>query len=570
MSPSSEEPGADLRAELARARAEIDRLRNELAARVGNQEMEEATGLDGTLFISEVEVRRAIARQLQNAARLLQAGKCLYLLYDALGELIAQRPALGLDEDDLGRYRVKVNQGFSGEVFRTRKAVRSNDLGSDPRAGEEPVEQVGARNGICVPLLVQIRDEENRVIDSKPIGVLWVMNRRREGEFSDDDERLLTVFARQVAAVVSNAQIFREMLHENKALVSTFENLPAGILFIGHDERIRLINGPARQLFGVPDTQGIGDAYYRTVEHQATCDVLGAALREDEDKVSEVPFEVDEEERVFQIQAARVRDQDEALDGVVAIFNDVTEIHRVDRMKQEFVQTFSTELLGPLASIQGFASMLQKSSGEFPARFHAEVNEVVTDECRRLRRHIQDLLNVSRFEHGIKLHLNLSKIDLVGLVKRVAAPLSGSRDRHELVLEVDDGLPEVTGDEARLEEVIDNLITNAFKYSPDGGEVTVRAKRVEAGVRFEVSDEGVGIAEENHETVFQKFARVAQQDERLRAGRGIGLFISRVFVEAHGGRIGLDSEVDHGSTFWFEVPLQPPTESDGEAEDESK
>src|ERR1035438_4367738 len=205
--------------EVARLQNEVGKLQNELAARNVPAEQSQPGLQEGTLFISEVEVRKAIARQLRNGARLLQAGKCVYLLHDGRNDLIAQRPALGLEEDELTSFRVGVGRGISGEVFRTRKAQRVASVSSDPRAGEEPLAHIGAKDGICVPLLLQIRDEENRVIDSRAIGVLWVMN-SRSGAFSGDDERLLTVFARQVAAVVSNAEFLHRMLREDSDFVN--------------------------------------------------------------------------------------------------------------------------------------------------------------------------------------------------------------------------------------------------------------------------------------------------------------------------------------------------------------
>ncbi|MCC7494509.1 MAG: GAF domain-containing protein [Fimbriimonadaceae bacterium] len=559
--PAGQDELARLRAELARVQNENDKLKNELASRAPTppEGAEKGALAENTLLISEVEVRGAIARQLRNGARLLQASRCVYLLFDSRDDLVAQRPALGLDEEQLGLFRCRTDRGVSGEVFRTRKPVRIDDL-DDARAAEEPLAAIGCTNGISVPLLIQIRDEENRVIDSKAIGVMWVMNRRGSGKFSDDDVRLLTVFARQVAAVVATAEYFRELTRQKQTLVDTLENLPAGIVFVGLDERIQLINGTARKLFGIAADRGVGEQYYRVMAHQQTCEVLGASLREDEDKIAKAPFEIEEEERVYQIQAARVRGGDDALNGVVAVFDDVTEMQRLDQMKQEFVQTFTAELLGPLASIHGFTQMLQRiEPDEFDGLMRREIHGVIGDECQRLRRHIQDLLNVSRLEQGIKLHLNLSQIDLAGLVRRVVEHEASVARRHQFELELPADLPAIVGDEPRLEEVFFNLVSNAIKYMPDGGPVKVVVGRENGNVRVAVTDRGPGLAKELHEAVFQKFARVQQSDDRVRAGRGIGLFISRFFVEAHGGQIGLDSEVGQGSTFWFRVPLQAAT-----------
>lgn len=558
----------ELRAELTRLRAELDRLRNELDARQGLAPTQKGPALvEGTLFISEVEVRRAIARQLRNAARLLQATKCVYLLFDGGSDLVAQRPALGVDEDQLRAFRVPVRAGISGEVFRSRQAARVAEFAADERAGDEPFEHMEATNGIAVPLLVQIRDEENRVIDSRVIGVLWVLNRRGQGGFSDDDERLLTVFARQVAAVVSNAEFFRQMVQQNQTLATTFENLPAGIVFIGDDERIKLINGTARRLFDVPEGRGIGEAYYRVVHHPQTCEVLGAALRSGDDKIAEMPFRIDGEERIFQIQAVRVRQEEEDLNGVVAIFDDVTEVHRFDAMKQEFVRTFSTELLGPLSSIRGFSTMLrQAGAGEFGVPMQREIQDIVTGECDRLRRNIQDLLSVSRYDQGIRIHLSLTRFDFDVMVKRAVDLHRGQSRGHAFETDIPTDLPLVRGDEGRLEDVVYNLLSNAVKYSPDGGRIRVSVGRDNGAVRFEVEDHGVGIAPEHHEQVFLKFARLSRGDDRIGGGRGIGLFIAKRFIEAHGGNIGLASAPGEGSTFWFRVPVEGPEQVEANGE----
>ncbi len=411
--------------------------------------------------------------------------------------------------------------------------------------------------------MVQIRDEENRIIDTRPIGVLWVINRRGAAGFTEDDKRLLTVFARQVASVVASSKFWSDMMQAKRTLEQTIENLPAGIVFIGQDERIQLINAPARQLFAIPESRGQGEAYYRVITHQDTCELLAATMREQADRVAEVPFRIDDEERMYQIQAARVgSSEDDGLNGVVAIFDDVTEVHRVHQMKSEFVKTFSTELLGPLASIQGFATMLQQVAPEtFSGTMRQEIHGVITGECQRLRRHIQDLLNISRYEQGIRIHLNLTRLEIGDMLRRVAEHEAAIARGHQVEIAIEDGLPRPMADAARIDDVVFNLVNNAFKYSPDGGKVTIRARAEgEGGLRVEVEDQGVGIAQEHHEQVFKQFTRVQSGDERVGHGRGVGLFVSKFFVESHGGSIGLHSEPGRGSTFWFTIPAHPPAE----------
>jgi len=252
----------------------------------------------------------------------------------------------------------------------------------------------------------------------------------------------------------------------------------------------------------------------------------------------------------------------------VATFNDITELRNVERMKTEFVSSVSHELRTPLTSIKGFIrTLLDDSEGYYDRETQMEFYTIIDTECDRLVRLIGDLLNVSRIESGRALDLTLKEVALGGLIEAVVARQKGYTSQHDFVVEIADDLPSINADEDKLDQVLTNLVNNAIKYSPEGGEVAVRARRLDdSQVEVRVSDQGVGIPEQHLEKIFARFHRGDDRTSRQASGTGIGLYLVKHLVEAHGGRIKVESKVGEGSTFTFTLPLTPPQAADEEDE----
>lgn len=515
------------------------------------------------------ELDETLKRFVAKTAAILQAEKCVFMLLDKdKGELVATRPAYGLTDDDVRKFRIRATEGVSGEVFREGKPVILYDAVADDRTMKENVTLLDVRNGVCVPLVVEKRDDENRVIETNTIGVLHVFNKRYGNIFIEEDVRLLERLARNATAVIQNAQMFREVVEEKEELEHIIESVYAGLLMVNREGRIMQANASAREMLGI-QSKDISRLYYEIIEDAKAKEIVSSALESGEETAGEVSLirPDEEEEHIYQVQTALVKGEDASVIGAVAIFNDITELRNIERMKTAFVSTVSHELRTPLTSIKGFVStLLADNDGYYDLETQREFYTIIDMECDRLTRLISDLLNVSRIEAGRALDLNPKSVDLYTLSEKVISVQRSYTNKHELILSLSEGIPSIIADEDKVDQILTNLISNAIKYSPKGGDVTITGGFSDGFVTMSVSDEGMGIPKEHMGKVFERFHRVDNRDTRQVGGTGIGLYLVKHLVEAHGGKIRIESEVGKGSSFIFTLPLKPPCVEEEEKE----
>jgi signal transduction histidine kinase len=224
-----------------------------------------------------------------------------------------------------------------------------------------------------------------------------------------------------------------------------------------------------------------------------------------------------------------------------------------ERAKSDLISLISHELRTPLSSVLGFTTLLLQR--DFPPAERRRYLEIVDTEARRLAELASDFLDVRLLEEG-RFELDVAPVDLAELVRRQAHLFFSQRTTHELALAVPDEPVIVPADRDRITQVVANLLSNAIKYSPDGGRVDVAVSLVGERVRVAVSDEGIGIARVEQARIFEKFFRGAAPAAGI-PGTGLGLAVARTIVEGHDGEVGFTSVEDAGSTFWFELPLEP-------------
>lgn len=551
---------SELEAELDRLKGQIgqlERSKRELEQRLAETPAPEPAPAVTTAAELEATLRVFIRK----VAMILSAEKCVIMLYDAeQGMLVAQKPAFGITDDQLYTFRIPVSEGVSGQVFREENPIIVDDAMHDERTVKEQVAHLNIRNILCVPLMIERRDENDQVTERDVIGILHAFNKRRDEAFSEEDVRLLTMMARNAAQIISNAQLYIQVATEKRELEATLQSLLAGVVVVGRTGRVMLMNAAARNILGVTQEDG-GRPMEEVVRDGAIIELLKSALSTGEDQAEELSLGSDHSERIYQVQTAMVRNEESQLMGVVAIFNDITELRNIERMKTEFVSTVSHELRTPLTSIKGFVrTLLEDTENYYDTDTRHEFYNIIDQECDRLTRLISDLLNVSRIEAGRPLHLNWQPVEVPQIVRKVVANQRSYTDRHEIDVEVDDDLPVITADQDKLDQILTNLLNNAIKYSPEGGTIHVKVHRDNDNVVFSVSDPGIGIPAEHLPKLFQRFHRVDTGDTRKAGGTGIGLYLVKHLVEAHGGEIGVESEVGKGSTFTFKLPEQPPEE----------
>jgi two-component system phosphate regulon sensor histidine kinase PhoR len=514
---------------------------------------------------SAQELEQTLRRLMRRVAMMIQADKCVFLLHDAGRQsLVARPPALGLTLQQVKSLRLPVERGLSGRAFSTCEPVVLQDVTEADPSDAAWLKRLEVRNLIAYPLVLERRDEQERVVDRVTVGVLLVINKRGGDEFAREDLRLLAVMARQVTAVIADAQIYLRLSEEKEQLQATLQSLLSAVVMVESSGYISLLNPAARQMFGLKGDDGVGQHYEEIVPYPPIRDLLRAAVEDGEEGHSEIelpPLEGHYDPRIFQVQTALVHGEQEGAPvviGVVAIFNDITEIRNVERMKTAFVSTVSHELRTPLTSIKGFIStLLQDKEGYFDDEMRREFYEIIDGECDRLRRLIEDLLNVSRIEAGRALQMNWTTFDPLVVIQRVLTAQRAYTDKHQLMLKTEDKIVPIVGDADKFDQIMTNLVSNAIKYSPRGGEITVEVGCDGETLRVAVRDQGMGIPPDKLTRIFDKFERVDNRDTREVGGTGIGLFLVKHLVERHEGHIHAESELGQGSAFIFEIPVEP-------------
>ncbi len=245
--------------------------------------------------------------------------------------------------------------------------------------------------------------------------------------------------------------------------------------------------------------------------------------------------------------------------GVLVVIRDVTEQHKVEEQRKEFVANVSHELRTPLTNIRSYAETLADSAGELSPEMERSFLGVILNESDRMTHIVQDLLTLSRFDSG-RSELKLSSFPFGGAVRDVynAVILEAQRHQHELTLTLPDHLPEVRADRERVLQVMMNVVSNAIKYTPDGGRIAISAGQSGERVWMEVADNGIGIPAEDRGRVFERFYRVDKARSRQSGGTGLGLSIAKEIMNQHKGYLGLVDREGPGTTIRMELNVGGP------------
>jgi PAS domain S-box-containing protein len=334
------------------------------------------------------------------------------------------------------------------------------------------------------------------------------------------------------------------------------DSLRVGLLLLDQTGRVRLANPVVERLI----RPGAADLVGRVLESgdvpllDEWLDQVRAAARGADEKLDE--WETERDGRCWQVQVLPIAADARATPmGALVLLRDITRHREVQRLKDELVSVVSHELRTPLAVVLGFAElMVQRDLDPQEMRNYAGL---IHEESGRLIGLLNEFLDLQRLESG-RARFRCGPVALAPLCHGVAQRLATSGARHRLIVDVPDALPPVLADPDRLVQVLTNLVSNAVKYSPAGGDVTIAAVSADEQVVLRVTDQGLGLPHEALTDLFDKFYRVDTPDRRGIGGTGLGLAICRQIVEGHGGRIWAESDgPGHGSAFSFTLPAAP-------------
>lgn len=354
------------------------------------------------------------------------------------------------------------------------------------------------------------------------------------------------------AAAIHLQQRLSELSVEKARLEAILQNMVDGVLLVDSRRRLVLVNPAAEAMFGIRADEVLGKDHLAVTHHF---------------DLDEKMLQVLQDGQTCSLEIRRARPQEEILEarlapsgygteeqGVLVVLRNVTRARQLEKMRTEFVANVTHELRTPLTAIQGFAETLLDGALDDPDAARHFVG-IIKQESESLARLIEDLLDLSHIESG-KWKMYREPIQVAHLVQETVERMGPQAQEKGITLEVHvpAELPEITGDPRRLSQVLLNLMSNALKYTPSGGTVSVRAWEEDRWVRVSVADTGVGIPKADLPRVFERFYRVDKARSRATGGTGLGLSIAKHIVEAHGGSITVESDVGQGATFTFSLP----------------
>ncbi len=496
-----------------------------------------------------LEIARALTQEL-NLQKLLAR-----ILRIAIEMLAGQSGLIALKE--AGAWRVAVAHGIPAaflhylEPLLAEETVATLDVGELNRMLKELTytASMGLLNGTGLPL----------VAHGQVIGVIFIF-RSYPDLFSNNDQQLLQSFADQAAIAVFNAQLYGQVNYEKQRLDALIESAADGILILSASHVIKRANSAFERLYGKPRSEIHERQHDEIIRWVRKPD--GMTLEEAEaggwpltpnanlyvegDLARPDPPDVP-----VGITYAPLLDGEGKLRNVIATVRDITHFRNAEEMKSTFISIVSHELKTPVALIKGYASTLRRDDAHWDKGVIQDSLTVIEEEADHLTKMIDDLLDASRLQAG-GMTLNRVDVSLPALATRLAARFQTQTKKHTLVVDFPKKFPVILADETRIEQVLNNLISNAIKYAPQG-EIRLSGEVRPEQVILTVSDEGPGIDPRDMPHIFDRFYR-ADAAVRKTKGAGLGLYLARAIVEAHGGRIWVDSQPHSGAHICFSLP----------------
>ncbi|HAJ57309.1 MAG TPA: PAS domain-containing sensor histidine kinase [Candidatus Omnitrophica bacterium] len=371
---------------------------------------------------------------------------------------------------------------------------------------------------------------------------VWLLKKRERGFFVELADIKAKLAERTKAQGSGQAQ--------QEAILSS---MAEGVLVLDKKGGIVLMNPSLRKNFFV-DITPEGRKPLEVTRNIVVGDMADMVLKGQGKAVISREISVQgQEEKIFKVNGVPIVQAD-SVEGAILVFHDITELRRLERLRQDFVANVSHELRTPLSSIKGYAETLLEGALDDKANARDFVG-IIHHDSERLSKLIDDLLDLSKIESG-KMKMVFLPVELQGVIRRIAAVLENQAKSKAISVSVDApaGLPKVMADESRLSQVILNLLDNAVKYTPQGGSVKISARIDNDFVRVGVSDTGIGIPDEDVSRIFERFYRVDKARSRELGGTGLGLSIVKHIVSAHNGQVWVSSEPGKGSTFSFTIP----------------
>jgi signal transduction histidine kinase len=496
-----------------------------------------------------LEIARALTQELDSEKLLMR------ILRISIEMLAGQAGLLALREKE--GWRVSAAHGIPPAFLRYLEPLLAEEQTSELNVEElnrmlkdlTYTASMGLLNGVGLPL----------VAHGQVIGVIFIF-RSYPDLFTVNDKMLLQSFADQAAIAVFNARLYTQVNYEKQRLDALIDSAADGILILTADHMIERCNNAFEKLYGRKRNEIQGMKHEAIIRWVRKPD--GSTLEEADSRgwtlplISYLYVEGDLERPEppplpVGITYAPLLDSSGEVRNIIATVRDITRFRTADEIKSTFISIVSHELKTPVALIKGYASTLRRDDARWDKAIIQDSLAVIEEEADRLTQMIEDLLDASRLQAG-GISLNRADISFPILASRLAARFQTQTDRHQIVVDFPKDFPVIVGDETRIEQVLNNLISNAIKYS-ERGEIRINGTVRPEQVIIAVSDQGTGIDPRDLPHIFDRFYR-ADKAVKNTKGAGLGLYLARAIIEAHGGRIWVDPQSNQGTRICFSLP----------------
>jgi PAS domain S-box-containing protein len=511
------------------ARGALDRSRLFEAERTARS-LSQQLARTGSLLATELDPIAVVDAVVTEAVALVRADAATVASFDD-GELVVVAAA-GEHGDEVLDARSPATGWLAGIVLQSRSPVAYEDVSVDPSlADAEPLLAGGQGAYLGVPVVGP---------EGALFGVLSVYANAPRA-WREEEIQALVALAANASVALSNAELYQRVALEREQSVAILANIGDGIVAVDRDGLVVLWNRAAEEITGVPASEAVGRAPVQVIQQELESEDGGGATRLRSIRRGSVDVWLALSETVM-------RDPSGGVAGRIFAFRDISAERFVEQMKTDFVSTVSVELRAPLTSIYGFSQTLLRDDVSFGEDERQTFLAFIARESERLTTIVDALLNASRLESG-DLAVALEPTDVAAVLVEVVDDAGATGNGHRIVADVNGEDVTAQADPEKLRHVLEQLVSNAVKYSPNGGTVVVSARRLADGVELSVLDEGVGIPAAERERIFEKFYKAGGG-----RGTGLGLFIAQGLVREMGGRMRVASEEGKGSRFSFELP----------------
>ena len=398
------------------------------------------------------------------------------------------------------------------------------------------------------------------------IGVIFVFH-DHEHIISGNMGRFLQSFAAWAAIAVKNARLYEAVMAEKQRLNAIIHQSADGVMILDQSLHITTVNAALSRMTGLNSAESCHQCHHNLIhlKNLRTENDLYSALSKGWPLQNNEPLYVegdfikgDGSSIALGITYAPLVNERGLMTNIIANVRDLTRYREEEQLQKTFISVVSHELKTPVSIIKGYAGTLLRDDVEWPRSILNEYLHTIIEEADSLTDLIDNLLEASRLQSGtFRLSLN-NELSLPSLIRNVVKKFDAQKTaKHQLLVEFSADFPEIQGDERRLTQVFNNLISNAMKYSPEGTQIIVSGKAFADHVLIHVRDNGIGIPEHEQHRIFQKFSRLDNALSRKTDGTGLGLYLTKSIIEAHGGKIWFESNApETGTTFSFSLPLE--------------